>query len=304
MIKRTLLLGKPMYVRTELEQLVLELDEHATRRPIEDLGFVVVEHPRVRFSTPALQKLAASNVAVVFCGADYHPTSMLLPMDQHYTSGENTRAQVAASKPLNKQLWQQTVKVKLRAQAQALDIVCDGGAPLRRIAKRVRSGDPDNLEAEGARRYWPALFRDRVDRFTRDRMGESPNELLNYGYSILRSATARALVGAGLHPTFGIHHHNKYNAFCLADDLMEPYRPAVDLLVAQMMRRGEGGDGVIDTRHKKALLQVTQLEVEQGGTRGSLMVALQRSAWTLAGCFVGTHNQISYPERIWTARYL
>lgn len=288
-----------MYVRTEREQLVLELDDHAASRPIEDLGYVVVEHPRVRFSTPALQKLAAANVVVVFCGADYHPTSMLLPLDQHYTSGEHTRAQVAASKPLNKRLWQQTIKAKLRAQAQALDLVCDGGEALRRLARRVRSGDPDNVEAEGARRYWPKVFTGLLNGFARDRMGESPNELLNYGYSILRSATARALVGAGLHPAFGIHHHSKYNAFCLADDLMEPYRPVVDLLVVGLLNAGVPSDGKLLVAHKRRLLEVTQVEVEQGGTRGALMVALQRSAWSLAGCFVGTHKRITYPDHIW-----
>ena len=300
MIKRTLLLGKPMYVRTEHEQLVLELDDHAASRPIEDLGFVVVEHPRVRFSTPALQKLAAANVVVVFCGEDYLPSSLLLPLDQHYVSGKHTRAQVSASRPLNKQLWQQTVKAKLRAQAQALDLLTDGGEPLRRLARRVRSGDPDNLEAEAARRYWSVVFHGHVDGFTRDRMGDSPNELLNYGYAILRSATARAIVGAGLHPTFGIHHRNQYNAFCLADDLMEPYRPAVDLLVVGMLREGIALAGEITPEHKRRLLEVTQVETERDGKRGSLMVALQRSAWSLAGCFVGTHKRISYPDRVWT----
>ena len=301
MIKRTILLGAPMYVRTELNQLVIERDESvAARRPIEDIGYVVVEHPQVRFSTPALQQLAASNTVVVFCGRDHMPNALLLPMDQHYTAGAHTRAQAEASRPLRKQLWKQTVKAKLRNQAHVLRRVgAPSGAALERIARRVRSGDPDNAEAEGARRYWSQVFSEfeELSGFTRDRYGEMPNALLNYGYSILRSATSRALVGAGLHPAFGIHHRNKYNAFCLADDLMEPYRPFVDEIVLELLRDGlvreENG---LTMACKQALLQVTMLQVSSGERSGSLMVALQRSAWSLAACYMGDKKRIVYPK--------
>ena len=285
-----------MYVRTELEQLVIERDEGKVTRPIEDLGYIVVEDPRVKFSTPALQKLASANVVVIFCGSDYLPTSMLLPMDQHYTSGENTRAQVAASLPLRKALWQQTVKAKLVNQAAVLGVVGGTQDALVRLSRKVKSGDTSNAEAEGARRYWPQVFKPYESNFTRDRLSKGTNAFLNYGYSILRSATARALVGAGLHPTFGIFHHNRYNAFALADDLMEPYRPFVDLQIVNMLREGLSLDGELEVYHKRELLQLTQLEVEQNGTRGSLMVALQRTAWSLASVYTGKSKKLDYPS--------
>ena len=295
MIKRTMLLGSPMYVRTELEQLVIERDGVKATRPIEDIGYVVVEHPQVKFSTPALQKLASANVAVVFCGSNFMPNALLLPMDQHYTSGENTRAQVVAKLPLQKKLWKQTVKAKLRNQAHVLEQVGGNAEALRRIARNVKSGDVGNAEAEGARRYWQQVFKPYYSGFLRDRTSEGINQFLNYGYSILRSATARALVGAGLHPTFGIFHHNKYNAFCLADDLMEPYRPCVDQVLISMLKDGLFLDGDIEVSHKKELLSITQMEVIQNGTRGALMVALQRTAWSLSSCYLGEAKKINYP---------
>ena len=298
MIKRTMLLGSPMYVRTELEQLVIERDGVKATRPIEDIGYVVVEHPQVKFSTPALQKLASANVTVVFCGSNFMPNALLLPMDQHYTSGENTRAQVAASIPLRKKLWKQTVKAKLRNQAQLLEEVGGNSDALQRLARSVKSGDTGNAEAEGARRYWPQVFRPYYIGFRRDRLQEGINQFLNYGYSILRSATARALVGAGLHPTFGIFHHNKYNAFCLADDVMEPYRPCVERILIGMLKDGLFLDGDIEVSHKKELLALTQLEVMQNGTPGALMVALQRTAWSLAACYQGEANKINYPTLV------
>ncbi|MBK9061202.1 MAG: type II CRISPR-associated endonuclease Cas1 [Flavobacteriales bacterium] len=219
-----------------------------------------------------MQELMAHNVAVVFCGADYHPAGLLLPLSGNVLQHHRFQSQIGASLPLTKQLWQQTVKAKIQNQAALLESLGKSGQALRQMADDVKSGDSENHEARAAKAYWGQLF---LTDFRREREGAWPNSALNYGYAVLRAATARAIVAAGLLPTLGIHHSNKYNAFCLADDLMEPYRPFIDAEVVELQQLG------IDELNKAAkaqLIGAVLADVKQDGKKGPMMVALHRTA--------------------------
>lgn len=292
MLKRTLFFSNPYHLSTEKRQLVITDKEtrESKTAPIEDIGFAVFEHPHITFTQSVMQLLAENNTAVVFCDAKYHPSSMLLHLDTHQVQTERFREQVEATLPLKKQLWQQTIKAKVRNQATVLDLIGHSGEALRKIASRVKSGDPDNAEAQAARRYWPHLFG--LD-FTRERFGEEPNSALNYGYAILRAAVARALAGSGLLPALGIHHRNRYNSFCLADDIMEPYRPYVDLLVYQMME-DEMNCAELGTEEKAELLGILSCDTVINGRKRPLSVGLSETTASLAGCYSGTAKRIKY----------
>ena len=241
-----------------------------------------------------LDALLDNNCAVVSCDNNHMPTGLMLPLDGNTLQSERFRYQIEASLPLKKQLWQQTVQAKINNQATALQHVvgCEVGN-MRAWARDVRSGDPDNYEARAAVYYWRTFFPQYPD-FERGREGEPPNNLLNYGYAILRAVVARALVGSGLLPTLGIHHHNRYNAYCLADDIMEPYRPYVDCLVADIVR--ECGDITQLSRDiKSRLLTIPVLDVNIEGRHSPLMVAMGRTAASLAACFTGEVRKIAYP---------
>ncbi len=259
--------------------------------PVEDLGFVVLEHPMITFTQGVIALLAENNVAVVFCGENFLPCSMLLHLDGHQVQNERFRFQLDATEPLKKQLWKQTVKAKISNQARVLESICKSGEALRYKATQVQSGDVTNEEAQAARKYWPALF---GKQFTRERFGAAPNPALNYGYTVLRAAVARALTGSGLLPTLGIHHHNRYNAFCLADDVMEPYRPYVDRLVLGMLEEKMDCEQ-LDTQQKAALLQVLTTDVRIHQRQRPLMVGLSETTASLARCFAGEGKNIRYP---------
>jgi CRISPR-associated protein Cas1 len=233
MLKRTLVFSNPGYLSTKQEQLVfkpVEGEEHTF--PIEDLGFVILEERSLTCSTTLLSKLSESGCAVVICNQSFMPQSMLLSFEGNHLQTEIYGKQIQASIPLKKNLWKQTVEAKIQNQAALLEKIGREPAPIKNLKQNVKSGDPDNKEAQAARLYWPRLFNDKD--FRRDPEGPFPNNALNYGYAILRSAVARALVGSGLLLTIGIHHHNRYNPFCLADDIMEPFRPYVDEIVYNM----------------------------------------------------------------------
>ena len=245
MIKKTLYFGNPAYLSLRNGQLVIKLPEvenndslpEAMKRrsevtkPIEDLGVVVLDNKQITITSGAMEALLENNCALITCDSKSMPVGLMLPLYGNTTQNERFREQLAASLPLKKQLWQQTIQVKINNQAAVLSICTKEESKCMRVwANDVRSGDPDNLEARAAAYYWKTLFAE-VEGFTRDREGIPPNNLLNYGYAILRAVVARGLVSSGLLPTLGIHHHNRYNAYCLADDIMEPYRPYVDKLV-------------------------------------------------------------------------
>lgn len=293
MLKRTLFFSNPYHLSTREEQLVIadkNKGEEMTQ-PIEDMGFVVFEHPNITFTQSVMQLMAENNTAVVFCDKKHHPSSMLLHLDTHQVQTELFRHQVNAGEPLKKQVWQQTVKAKIRNQAGLLSKLGLGGEALNRIATQVKSGDATNEEAQAARRYWPHLF---GKEFTRERFGVPPNAALNYGYAILRAAIARGLAGSGLHPTLGIHHRNKYNSYCLADDIMEPYRPFVDLIVKNMQdKQMDCAD--LGKEEKAELLGLLSMDIHIGNKKRPLMVGISETTASLARVFRDEGKKVSYP---------
>ncbi len=264
--------------------------------PIEDIGVVLLDHQQVVITQMLLAALLENNVAVITCNEQHMPTGLLLNLDGHTVQTELFRHQIEASEPLRKNLWMQTVQSKLRNQAAVLEQVGIPGDVLREYARNVRSGDPDNLEARGAAHYWRHLFPSHLQ-FVRHRHGDPPNNLLNYGYAILRAIVARSLVGSGLLPTLGIHHRNKYNAYCLADDVMEPYRPWVDELVLKMVVQDRIDAKELNTEIKGKLLVLPTQDVVLDGKRSPLLVGVQRTTASLAQCFQGGSRKPLYPER-------
>lgn len=294
MLKRTLFFGNPYHISTENHQLKITDKKTAEIRtiPVEDIGYIVFEHPHITFTQSVMQHLSANNTAVVFCDEKYHPSSMLLHLDTNQVQTERFKAQINASEPIKKQLWQQTVKAKIINQADLLDKKnTDGSAALQHLSRHVLSGDASNQEAQAARRYWSKLF---GKNFTRERYGVEPNPALNYGYAILRAAVARALSGSGLLPTLGIHHRNKYNSYCLADDIMEPYRPFVDLLVFEMQQQGLNCLE-LGTTEKGELLKLLSMDIDINHKKSPLMVGLSQTTASLSRCFEGKAKKIIYP---------
>lgn len=300
MIKRTLFFGNPAYLSLKNNQLVIKLNEAAMGQdvtktiPIEDIGVIVLEDRQITITNGALDALLQNNCAVVTCDEKHMPVGMLLPLEGHTVQSERFRWQIEASLPLKKQLWQQTVQAKIRNQASVLKRMsgAENGCMLA-WANDVRSGDSENLEGRAAAYYWKSVFPE-MERFVRDREGEAPNNLLNYGYAIVRAVVARALVASGLLPTFGIHHHNRYNAFCLADDVMEPYRPYVDELVIQILRSG-ADCSELTTDLKRQLLGLPVKEVTINGQRSPLMNAVTQTTASLCKCFSGELRKLAYP---------
>lgn len=300
MIKRTLCFSNPAYLSLRDRQLVVRVDKHGdeperqTTIPIEDIGVVVLDHRQITITHGAMSALLEECASVITCDEAHLPVGLLLPLDGHTVQSERFQDQINASQPLRKQLWQQTVQQKILNQVALLrELRGAETGNMKQWAADVRSGDSTNLEGRAAAYYWKQMFPDIPD-FIRDRFGERPNTLLNYGYAILRAIIARALVSSGMLPTLGIHHHNRYNAYCLADDIMEPYRPYVDKLVVQTM--SECSDTEITTAIKRRLLTVPTLEVRIGGQRSPLMVAASQTTASLARCFAGESRKISYPE--------
>lgn len=298
MIKRTLYFGTPAYLSTKDEQLLVngreESDGELERVPIEDIGVMVIDHPQITLSQSVIAKLVANNSAVITCDATHHPTGMILPLDGSTVQGERFRAQIESSVPLRKQLWAQTVSAKVLHQAAILELVGTKTDNMKKWAKDVTSGDPKNIEARAAAYYWKNVFTGYFEKFIRERFGEPPNNLLNYGYAILRAIVARGLVASGMLPTFGIHHKNKYNAYCLADDIMEPYRPYVDRLVLDIIHNGEDYTELTPSI-KKQMLQLPITDVKIGEVTRPLMVAVTHTTASLAKCFLGESRKIMYP---------
>lgn len=294
MIKRTLYFGNPTYLSTKLEQLVVRLlDQDEKTIPIEDIGVIILDHQQITISQALIAKLLNNNVALITCDQTHHPSGLLLTLDGHTLQSQKFQEQIQASKPLLKQLWQQTIECKIENQAALLEKQGIEVGNMKRWVQEVKSGDTTNREARAAVYYWNKVFT-QFPEFTRDRFGLPPNHLLNYGYAILRAIVARSLVGSGLLPTLGIHHRNQYNAYCLADDIMEPYRPFVDQLVVKIIdQNGHFLD--MGTNIKTQLLQIPTLDVEIDRQKSPLMVAVQRTTASLSKCFAGEIRKILYP---------
>ena len=294
MIKRTLYFGNPAYLKTATEQLVVErTGEEKKTIPIEDIGIIILDHQQITITQALLAKLLANNVALITCNETHHPVGLLLTLDGHTLQSHKYQAQIDASLPLKKQLWQQTVEQKISNQAAVLQQQRLETNYMDTLARTVKSGDPDNNEAKAAAWYWKRIFPNFLQ-FTREREGLPPNNLLNYGYAILRATVARSLVGSGLLPTLGIHHRNQYNAYCLADDIMEPYRPYVDMVVYQIVR-GNGKYLDMTPNMKTALLNIPAMDVTIDGQTSPLMNAVARTTASLCKCYEGEARKILYP---------
>lgn len=276
--------------------MVIEMQESGETRsaPIEDIGLLVLDHQQITITQALLSKLLHNNTAVVTCDPTHHPVGMLFSLDGHTLQSQKFQAQLEASAPLKKQLWQQTIAAKILNQAAVLADQRQDNKLLLHYAREVKSGDSENHEAKAAAYYWKCVFPDFLA-FRRERYGPPPNNLLNYGYAILRALVARSLVGSGLLPTLGIHHRNQYNAYCLADDIMEPYRPYVDLSVCRIIR-DNGKFLEMTPAMKKVLLEVPALDVKINGQKSPLMNAVQRTTASLAKCFEGSLRRLVYPE--------
>lgn len=307
MIKKTIYFGNPAYLRLKDKQLSIERmvegESQASTIPVEDIGIVVIDHPQITITSGLIQLLQEENVALITCDYRHMPQSLLLPIEGNKIQQERYEAQIQASEPLKKQLWAQTVTQKIKNQAAVLNklqINADYLAPLHR---NVKSGDSDNCEATAAAFYWQSIFIKHLSGFRRIPRTQgvdappppAPNNFLNYGYSILRGTMARSIVCAGLLPTLGIFHRNRYNAYCLADDLMEPYRPYVDEIVHQMLA-DHGLVEELTREHKATLLRIPTLDVIIEGEKSPLMVATQRTAVSLVKCFMGDQRKLIYPE--------
>ena len=308
MIKRTLYFGNPAYLGLTNKQMEIRLPEveknpelpqkfkkeAVSRIPVEDIGVVILDHRQVTVTQGLLAALLENNAAVIACNDTHHPEGMMLPLDVHHVQQERFKWQIGASVPLKKQLWQQTVYAKVRNQAKLLAKAGKDHDRLSILQNRIKSGDPDNIEGQASFFYWSHLFPEDLD-FSRKRDGVPPNNLLNYGYAILRALTARSLTGSGLLPTLGIHHSNKYNAFCLADDIIEPYRPFVDEIVLSIVKSGADCKE-LSTGLKKQLLGICSADVFFEDEHSPLMVGMQRTTASLAQCFKVEKKKILFPE--------
>jgi CRISP-associated protein Cas1 len=300
MIKRTIYIQNACFLKFRNEQMLVSYshikgmeDVPDKTVPIEDLGMLVLEHQQISLTHYLLDKLVSSNVAVITCNDTYHPTGLLLPLESNTLQSERFRAQIEATEPLKKQLWQQTVKAKISNQGA---VIKKGGGKykaLENLADTVKSGDGDNNEAVAAAHYWQNLFPPAWN-FYRKRDGVPPNNLLNYGYAIVRAGMARAIAGAGLLPTLGIFHRNRYNAYCLADDMMEPYRPFVDMVVRNIIQTTSAVDTLTQPL-KIQLLKIPEMDVLLNGDKSPLMVAMQRTAASLARCYLGEQRKLLLP---------
>lgn len=296
MIKRTIYLGNPAYLKTKNKQLVIELaeTEESKTAAIEDIGIIILDHQQITITQALLARLLENNTAVITCNDIHHPTGMFLNLDGHTLQSQRFQYQIEASVPLKKQLWQQTIMAKIINQARLLQQYRIPNKTLLHLATNVKSGDSDNCEAQAAAYYWKHIF-PLFPKFKRFREGPPPNNLLNYGYAILRAVVARSLVGSGLLPTLGIHHRNQYNAYCLADDIMEPYRPYVDKLVYNIVRNN-GNFLELSPSMKQDLLSIPALDVIIDEEKSPLLNAVQRTTASLVKCFEGKSRKLLYPE--------
>lgn len=293
MLKRTLYIGNPAYLKLKDNQLKIEdpiTNEIKGSATVEDLGFIVLDNYQITLSHQLIVALQGKNVAIISCDAQHLPFGLMLPMNGHVEHSERLKHQLNMSEPLRKQLWKQTVEAKISQQMLLLKKLKKNHEPMVNYLNNVKSGDSTNMEGIAAQYYWKNLFKD----FLREREGEAPNNFLNFGYAILRSIVARALVSSGLNPTLGIFHRNKYNPYCLADDIMEPYRPYVDELVYKLMflptRPQE-----LNREVKAELLKITTCDVMMMQKIRPLMVSVSSTTSSLYKCYTNEQRVIRYP---------
>lgn len=291
MLKKSILLENKASLTTKNLQLVVKTDTRESTIPIEDIGYIVIDNPEIYLSIPALNLLIDNNTAVIICNTNHLPNGMFLNLNSHHIQQEIFKNQINATVPLKKQLWQQTIVEKIKNQGILLEKITSKKNNFDFLASKVLSGDTTNMEGVAASFYWKSFFE---HDFKRERFGDYPNNFLNYGYALLRAATARALSGSGLLNTLGIHHKSKYNAFALADDIMEPYRPIVDEKVFELMNHYNEQE--LNTQLKAELIQILTRTVYFKDEKSPLMVALQKTASSLQQCYMGDRKKIKYPK--------
>ena len=303
MIKRIIEISQAKtYLSVKYGQLLIkQKGEQVSSIPCEDIGVLLVDHQGVTYTHSVFTELLQCGAAVVLCGGGHHPTGMLLPIESNSVQTERFRQQIEAKEPVKKRLWKQIVKAKIKHQAKVVGKDSDVYKSLMALRDRVRSGDPDNIEAQASRKFWPVYLQDVVStsspqvQFRRNIDGAPPNNMLNYGYMVMRAAVARALCSAGLLPSLGIHHRNRYNAFCLADDLLEPFRGFVESKVREVYSN-IGPVDELEQATKAKLLEVLYEEVNIGGFKGPMMVGLHRTMASLQRCFASEQKKIDLPE--------
>ncbi|THV56477.1 type II CRISPR-associated endonuclease Cas1 [Chryseobacterium candidae] len=297
MITRSIYIGNPAYLKLKDEQMKILCPETKTEKgsvPVEDLGLLMLDHYQITISHHLIQKMMGNNVVVVSCDAHHLPHGIMLPLYGHTEHSDRVKDQLEASEPLKKQLWKQTVECKIENQKNVLMKLGNYYEPMIEYQRNVKSGDITNMEGIAAQHYWKYLIS--LD-FLRQRFGDSPNQFFNFGYAVLRSVVARAIVETGLLPVLGIFHKNKYNPYCLADDLMEPYRPFVDLLVMQWLKIHPDTEEL--TKEFKAhILQIATKDVRIDDKTRPLLVAVKTTASSLYKCYTGEKRLIFYPELI------
>jgi CRISPR-associated protein Cas1 len=285
---------EPAELCVRLSQLVIERAGHEkTLIPLCDVAVLVASHPDLHYTQSVLCGLTEAGGMFIACDSRRAPIGMLLPLDANYVQTERFIAQAHASVPTNKRLWRRIVQAKVRAQAALLREVLGDDLGLEVLARKVLSGDRSNIEAQASRRYWANVFLD--PHFKRDREADDQNRLLNYGYAVLRALTARAIRAAGLRPSIGLHHHNRYNSFCLADDMMEPFRPIVDRAVFDWVKDC-GPDGPIDKWAKTTVLESLTARYDLDGEARTLFDILARAASSLAAVYMGQTERLVLPE--------
>lgn len=292
MLKRTLAFSNPYHLSLKNNQMIIRAKEDAgfcSSVPVEDIGFVILENQEISITMPLLNALADNNAAVIVCSDKFMPNAMFMNLDSNSTQGESFRAQLSVTEPLKKNMWKQIIEAKIRNQAALLHKLDKDGDSLKPYYRNVKSGDSDNREGVAAKLYWDKLF---DDKFIRSRSGPSPNEMLNYGYTVLRAAVARSLTGSGLLPAIGIFHRNKYNAFPLADDVMEPYRPFIDEIVFYLYANGEN---TLNKYSKSEILKVLYTDTFFENVTRPLDIGLSITTASLAKCYNGLQTKILYP---------
>tara|TARA_B110000902_G_scaffold169079_1_gene192698 strand:- start:20 stop:919 length:900 start_codon:yes stop_codon:yes gene_type:complete len=296
MVKRTLYFGNPVYLSLANKSLQIVYPETGEEKNaiIEDIGFVILDHNRITLTQPLLNALLENNAAILSCDKKHMPIGMWLNLNGNYTQQERWHNQVKVSESKKNRLWKQVIKQKIRNQAALIEVKNKEVQNMLYWADSVKNGDPKNYEARAAAYYWKTIFVDYVDGFKRGRYQDDPNNLLNYGYAILRAVVARSLVASGLLPSFGIHHKSSYNAYCLADDIMEPYRPFVDSLVLRILEEDNYGTE-LTTEIKKRLLQIPVMDVTIGSRLSPLMVAVQQTTSSLYKCYIGEIRKLKLP---------
>lgn len=293
-MNRTIYIGNPAYLKCKDSQLKVVDPEDQTDKasiPIEDIAFLILDHPQITITHHLMVQLQGKKVAIISCDTQHLPQSIQLPLAGHSEHTERIIQQSQMSEPLRKNLWKQTVEAKISNQALLVKKIGGDAQVLFDCSNRVLSGDLDNREGVAAKYYWSQLFRD----FVRDRYGEMPNHFLNFGYAILRSAIARSLCSSGFHLALGIHHRSKYNATCLADDIMEPYRPFVDEMVLEWIEENKVSDG-INLSEKAHLLRLMQKDLIIDGKTRPLLYAATVTSASLYKCMIGEQRMIRYPQ--------